>query len=329
MGQSLTGAWSRKYQVQVPYVDSRRWGTGVNPVHAYRGFTGRPQNSKLNANEMGVPDGVHPASIGDTEPGFVEYGAPWGYEQEDIAGLDVYSSSAIVGIASHERTYDSWPSWDGGVQDGQSTPANRGLIGPRQSRPWGAPQRVYERLRSMRAGAYDDDRWVANQIPVETVSEGWVNKAASGMDEGTYPDDFTQPPDDSQLWVQTSETQRTKQMVNDRAVLRGTDESRSSIPSRLAPMKLKVYSGQEPFMPGVEETYRAYDMFPYQIDDIPRPFYYRTAGTGPQEYLTSNDQFNRQGLQRTPPPDPSMGIPDTQLSDNSEYGYSTEDTGYY
>jgi hypothetical protein len=327
MGQPVTGAWANKYQAQVPYVDARRWGTGVNPVHAYRGYTGRPQNSKLNANEMGVPDGVHPASIGDTEPGFVEYGAPWGYSHEDIAGLDVFAddNAAVNGLPFEK---DGWPSWTGDGQNGQSTPVNRASIGPQQARPWGAPQRVYERLRSMRAGAYDTDRWVSNQIPTETVNEGWVNKAASGMDEGTYPDDFTQPPDDSQLWVQTSEVQRTKTMVNTRAVMRGTDETRTPIASRLAPMKLKVYSGQEPFVPNEPDTYRAYDMFPYQIDDIPRPFYYRTAGTGPQEYMGTNDQRNRQGLQRTPPPDPSMGIPDTQLSDD-EYGYSSEDTGYF
>jgi hypothetical protein len=328
MGRSYTGAWANKYQAQVPYVDARRWGTGINPVHAYRGYTGRPQNSKLNANKMGVPEGVHPASIGDTEPGFTEYGSPWGYNREDIAGIDVYGdhSAATVGIPFDK---DGWPSWDGDVQDGQSTPVNRATIQPGQSRPWGAPQRVYERLRSMRAGAYDTDRWVSNQVPTESVSEGWVNKAASGMDEGTYPDDFTQPPDDSQLWVQSSEVQRTKQLVNTRAVMRGTDDSRTPISSRLAPMKLKIYSGQEPFIPNEPDTYRAYDMFPYQIDDIPRPFYYRTAGVGPQSYMGTNDQRNRQGLQRTPPPDPSMGIPDTQLSDNNDFGYSSEDTGYY
>jgi hypothetical protein len=326
MGQALTGAWAAKYQADVPYVDARRWGTGVNPVHAYRGYTGRPQNSKLNANELGVPEGVHPASIGDTETGFVEYGAPWGYSTEDIAGLDVYSAAAVDGVPITDD--GSWPEWEGSVQTGQSTPMNRANVKRGQYHPWGIGQRAKTMLHSLRAGAYDDDRWVSNQIPTETVSEGWVNKSASGMDEGTYPDDFTQPPDDSQLWVQTSEVQRTKQKVNDRAVMRGTDDARTPISSRLAPMKLKVYSGQEPFVPNQPDTYRAYDMFPRQIDDMPRPFYYRTAGTGPQGYLGTNDQFNRQGLQRTPPPDPSMGIPDTQLSDD-EYGYSTEDTGYY
>lgn len=327
MGEPVTGAWARKYQAQVPYVDARRWGTGINPVHAYRGYTGRPQNSKLNANEMGVPDGVHPASIGDTQPGFVEYGAPWGYSPEDIAGADVYSSAAIYGIPTVDD--GSYPEWEGGVQTGQSTPVNRATVKRAQYHPWGISQRARTALHSLRAGAYDDDRWVSNQIPTETVNEGWINKAASGMDEGTYPDDYTQPPDDSQLWVQTSEVQRTKEMVNTRAIQRDTDDARTPIASRLAPMKLKVYSGQEPFVPNQSDTYRAYDMFPYQMDDVPRPFYYRTAGTGPQDYLTSNDQFNRQGLQRTPPPDPSMGTPDTQLSDNSEYGYSQEDTGYY
>jgi hypothetical protein len=82
-------------------------------------------------------------------------------------------------------------------------------------------------------------------------------------------------------------------------------------------MKTKVYSGDQ----------RHYDMFPFQIDDIPRPFRYRTFGTGPQTYLETNEQFQRMALQRTPPPDAGMGTPDLELS--SAYDYESEDMGYY
>lgn len=313
MGQPVSGAWAAKFQRSVPYVDARKWGTGINPVHAHRGPTGRPQNSKLNANEMGDLTPAHFAVSQD----FIEYGAPWGYNPEDLAGLDVYGPAATAGVPILDD--GSWPSWTGDNQNGQSTPINRANVRRAQFHPWGIGRRALNVLHGMRAGAYDDDRWVSNQIPTETVSEGWVNKAASGMEVGEYPDDNVLTAADSQLWVQTSMTQRDKTLNNERAMMRGTDADRTSISSRFAPMKLKIYSGEE----------RHYDMFPYQIDDIPRPFYTRTAGTGPASYMQSNDQYPRSAMQRTPPPDPSMGIPDTQLAGNGDYGYSGEDQGYY
>jgi hypothetical protein len=174
-------------------------------------------------------------------------------------------------------------------------------------------------LRSLRAGPRDNDSEVSNQIPTETVSEGWLNKPASGMGEGEIPDDMVLTSDPSQYERNTSMQQRHKTMNNDRAVMRGADDSRTPIASRIAPMKLKVYSGQE----------RHYDMFPYQMDDMPRPFWSRTFGTGPQAYMETNEQWLRTALQRTPPADPSQGTPDLELSEEAQYGYAGEDQGYY
>jgi hypothetical protein len=315
MGLPISGAWSRKYQRQVPYADARVWGTGINPVHALRGDPGRPYHANLDANDMGFRTKAEFV----TSPDFIQTRAPWGYDPDDIAGLDVFADpeAAVVGIPFDQ---DGWPSWDGGIQDGQSTPVNRASIATWEQRPLGASGRFRNFIRGIRGGAHDNDRWVSNQVPTETVSEGWINKAASGMDMGEVPDDNVLPPSEAQLYRGTSMQQRYLQLNNDRSLERGTDQPRTSIPSRLAPMKLKVYSGEE----------RHYDMFPYQGDVIPRPFYYRTAGTGPEEYLRSNDQYPRTALQRTPPPDPSMGTPDTELSANDPaYGYSEEDIGYY
>lgn len=335
MGEPVTGAWARKNQGAVPYVGAAKWGTGVNQVHYYRAPTGRPQNSKLNANEL---DRI-PAHLADTED-FIEYGAPWGYNPEDLAGLDVFAdpNAAINGVGIYDDyVHPNWEQYDndmgGTIGDpptggapgpvNPQTPINRAEIPPFASRPWGLPQRAYEMLRSLRAGQSDGDtpgpRGTSSELPTETVNQGWLNKPASGMEEGIIPDDNVMPSDPAQYERNTSMQQRHQVLNNNRAMLRGADEERTSIPSRIAPMKLKVYSGEE----------RHYDMFPYQIDDIPRPFRYRSAGTGPQGYLETNEQQQRNAMQRTPPPDPSMGTPDTELSDITEYGYSGEDMGYY
>lgn len=335
MGEPITGAWARRYQLALPYQDARKWGTGVNPVHRFYGGAGRPANAKLNANQLG---GDRTPTHFAVSEDFIQ-GSNWGYSAEDPSYLDAVADEQAalhgVGIWDNEA-HPNWEQYDndmgGTIGDppagGAPGPVNpqtmstRATIPPWSSRPWGAAQATYNRLRSMRAGQGEGDtpgpRGTSSEIPTETVSEGWINKAATGFDMGEAPDDYVLTSDPSQYEIQTSMTQRHKQMVNDRAVARGTDEERTSIASRIAPMKLKVYSGEE----------RHYDMFPYQIDDIPRPFYFRTAGTGPQEYMETNDQWIRTPLQRTPPPDPSMGVPETRLSE-AEFGYSSEDQGYY
>lgn len=345
MGEPLTGAWSRKYQLQVPYVDARKWGTGISPVHRLYGGPGRGYNPKLDVNQL---DGRTPANFAVAQE-YVE-GTEWGYQSEDVAGLDVFSMPEWSTGNSGKLNDAAYPDWESpsaetagtigdppaGGAPGPKDPSveiNRAFIPEWASRPWQFTNKA--RLRSIRAGETEADtgwaqRGVSSQIPVEDVATGWINKGSTGgIDPGEIPDDNVMPSAYAQYERQTSMQQRKLSLENDRAVSRGTDESRSSIPSRLVPMKLRQFSGEIPFEPGVEETYRSYDMFPYQIDDIPRPFIYRTAGTGPQRYLETNEQWTRTPMQRTPPPDPSMGVPESELADTSQFGYSTEDQGYY
>jgi hypothetical protein len=119
---------------------------------------------------------------------------------------------------------------------------------------------------------------------------------------------------------QTSMQQRYAVRNNNLAVKRGTDEPRTDIGSRTAGQKLKTYSGE---IPG---SNRHYDMFPYQADQIPRPFHYRTAGTGYQQWMEANQWWQVQPVRRTPPPDPSMGIPET--GEDQNFGYTAEDNFY-
>jgi hypothetical protein len=307
MGVAYSGAFMRTYRVtDIPYASAAKWGTGVNPIHAE---DMNPPRGGPNPRDDGL---ITKASDAYGPPGFIEEGPDFGYDPDDLAGLDVFADPGIA-IQGYSFNADGWNDWD------ETTPETRGHIDRASSRPWQAGSMFNEMLRAIRGGPnyrmgmYRGITFAG--IPTETVSEGWVNKPASGMDIGEVAD--AQPSDDSQIFVQTSMTQRYREQNNDRATERGTDASRTAIKSRVVPMKVKEYSGEE----------RHYDMFPRQIDDIPRPFWYRTAGTGPQEYLKVNHQYVIDPLQRTPPPDPSMGIPDTELG-SGYYGYQTEDASY-
>jgi hypothetical protein len=302
MGLPLTGALVRQLQAPVPYSNATVWGTGVNPVHAI--------NDNPPRNSGSLKADISPAQQAiNASPGFTEYSAPWGYNPEDIS---------IEGVGYYQEGFrqDDWPSWD------ETTRNTRDRIGPTESRPWGESREDYNALRAQWGGAYSGDsppRTGTDILPNETVSEGWVNKPASGMHKGMIPN--AKPADDSQVFVVTSMVQRNKTLNNTRALQRGTDEPRTSIKSRIVPMKEKIYSGEE----------RHYDMFPRQIDQILRPFKYRTAGTGPARYMVPNNQYIIDAIQRTPPADPSSGEPDTSLSQSEAqgWGYSDEDTGYY
>lgn len=320
MGEAITGQWGRIYTA--PYSGAAKWGTGINPIHQFYGEPGDPLRSFGRAGSPGNTraGGYGPeSSFAERTPpfaasaDFIETGAPWGYMPEDIAGLDVFQLSDfdanrhgldIVNDADHPEV-------------GIPTTAVRGVnkFGP----PVGIPGR--ETTGLIRAGQWDADFEVSDQVPTETVSEGWVNKPASGFDMGESADDVVVS-DPSQYEVQTSMTQRHKKQNNDRALQRGTDVPRTPIDSRIAPMKLKIYSGQQ----------RHYDMFPYQIDDKPRPFWYRRAATGRQWELRPNEMYVTEVMQRTPPPDPSLGPPEQEFSDpnfDANYGYTGEDQGWY
>jgi hypothetical protein len=175
--------------------------------------------------------------------------------------------------------------------------------------PWNASGWQKSRFRMLMQGAHRYAQQLQLTLPSETVSEGWLNKP-----HGMIAD--AKPSDPSQYEMQTSMRQRYRTRNNDLAVGRSTDAPRSGIESRIAGMKLKVYSGGE----------RHYDMFPRQQDDIPRPFYYRTAGTGVAAEMAPNAMFVQEPIQRVPPPDPSLG--DSELDVSGDYGYTPEDTYY-
>lgn len=308
MGLPITGSFNRAYNApgNIPYATAAKWGTGINPVHGLYQGPPRPFGP-------GVPNDLDQRTRPSVAaPDEIEFGPPWG-APDDPSYLDAVASEfdAVAGVPIYT---DDYPGWQ------EDTSEFRADTPDDMVRPWG--------VRGIPSGLHHEDAgpnldgWSEAgqdgsglpQTPTETVSEGWENKAT----EGAPPDSETA--DDSQVFVQTSDVQRYRTQNNDRAQLRGTDDPRTAISSRVKSKVVKVYSG----------GLRHYDMFPYQIDDMPRGFRYRTAALGPSPYLAVNEMKLVSPLQRTPPPDPSLGIPTDDQADNTgNYGYTPEDQGWW
>jgi hypothetical protein len=221
-------------------------------------------------------------------PQFLELGPDWGYTNEDAPGTHFIQ--------------DHWPDWSDTITHTRAQNTT--------DRPaWNASGMVKTRIRSIFDGARKANYKDADSLPSETVSEGWVNKPKG------QPAD-AEPSDPSQYEMQTSMTQRYLTRDNGAAVARATDVDRSPIKSRVTGQKLKFYSGEE----------RHYDMFPFQQDQMLRPFLYRKAGTGPEENMLPNEMFVATPIQRVPPPDASLGVSETDSS--LDYGYTQEDYFY-
>jgi hypothetical protein len=257
------------------YTGARKWGTGINPVHwltdPNEGRPGKPIHTGTGPN--GSPSAQLPENLlDDTVP---EYG----YTDEDF-------SSAIWGYGYDTGTADR-PGLGISTEDSRGSTKNF----PSRTQP-GPPSG--DSIRRLEKGAQRTND--ALVTPSETVSEGWRNKTVDSVNNARVSDP-------SQYEMQTSMTQRDK-------VREGSQRGAGSASEYTAPigsyrptwgMRLKPWSGKQ----------RHYDMTPRVQDDIPRPFWYRQAGTGYVEWMRANEAFNYQvhPLQRQPVPDPYAGFP--------------------
>jgi hypothetical protein len=287
MAAPFKGAWAARYAQ--PYTGASVWGTGVNSVHAVYGSPA-DRLQPLNPREGEDVPATDRTQAGEGQQDDTPDTSYWGYDPEQIP--------SNVGEYIH---YDDRPPLGNDSQNSKVRASTLGFP------PLNAPGRVKSAFRSMMDGAHRINQKLVDGYPNETVSEGWINKATSTVADAI-------PADDSQVFMQTSMTQRYRTRTNANAVERGTDAPRSSIDSRVMAMVEKVYSTGE----------RSYDMEPREQDDIPRPFYYRTAGTGDASYMAPNEMWEVAPIQRTPPADPTLGPDETDL----QFGYTPEDQFY-
>jgi hypothetical protein len=324
MARAYRGPYARPSSYPVPYATAAVWGTGIDGIHAYYG-----EGPPLRTLGRHGAQGSSPVAL-NGEPRGREYQQPghsagldppqevtWGYEVDyspDSVGMgaDAPISSNDTAPAT-DQYLDGRPAWN--------VPADQDRLRRDTSNmpPWNVGG---ERMRATRAGSHRYRLFprkvrgfyepisaeAVDSQPTETVSEGWLNKVTSFTA-------YAEPSDPSQYEVQTSMRQRFGTRDNNRAQARCTDEARSKIASRVEAMVEKVYSTGE----------RTYDMFPYQIDQIERPFRYRTAGVGQAAWMTANEYSAITPVQRTPPPDPAMGVPEV----SEPFGYTQEDSMYF
>ena len=300
---SLPMKGALRQSLSEPYVGAEVWGTGINPVHSVYGEGPPLRTSGRNGN---VPT-VSPAESNDDETRPQDF---YEFNDYDIAYLDANPYDAAITLDIDDR-----PQWNEQPPDYRSDTS--------QYPSWNAPQSVNEVYRGQHLGArktwlyngqeYGGGAEPPNSLPSETVSNGWLNKIT-----GLIAD--AKPSADQQIFIQTSMMQRYRARNNKHAVARGTDDPRTDIQSRVGGQKVKHYSGQDVGSP------RYYDMFPYQQDQILRPFRYRTAGTGPEYYLEPNAMNVQTPIERIPPPDPSVGSPEG--GQTQDYGYTGEDSFY-
>ena len=325
MARAYRGIYARQSSLTEPYATAAVWGTGINAIHGFYG-EGVPVRVQGRADALGaspVATGPNAGQRDYQQPGTSSGNDPpeeltWGYTVDyspESFGSGTDSSMYADDAAPGEIQYmGDRPGW------GEDVQSERVRHNAASMPSWG---RSGERLRSLRQGAARYRIYHVpggnyspvtaeqpNSLPTETVSEGWENKVTSFVANA-------HPSDPSQYEVQTSMRQRYGTRNNDRAVERDTDAPRSKIASRVAAMVEKVYSTGE----------RSYDMFPFQIDQIHRPFRYRTAGTGPQAWMRANAVGSITPIQRVPPADPAMGVP--EVSEDDDFGYTGEDTMYY
>src|SRR6266567_6413181 len=318
---AIGGTWSSRYANAQNYTGARRWGTGINPVHAVRDNPGRVTGIKENLSALGDPSDAPPEQLI----------GPDDYGGSDYQGDEPYPDEVF-------RYQDERPRWN------EVTPqfrdeSNSGAMG--EQPPWGVygdanlidgfplpgPAGGMDPVLDIHHGE-STERQHAIAVPTRGLQGGWLNKAR-GRDAHAEAQDPAQP--GYQLAVNTAEQQGqgVKSRVNDRAVARGTDAPREAIASRTAGMAYRQFA-QSVGMGGGPGTP---DMQPFQqTAGLKRPFVPRRAGLPPAEDHYWNEMEGRVPLQRTVPPDPYQGDPETtgatggtgalhDLGDGGEWGY--------
>jgi len=318
---AIGGTWSSRYANAQNYTGARRWGTGYNPIHEVRDNPGRVTGIKENLYTLGDPSDAPPEQLIGPD----DYvGADWDGEQPYPDEVFRYQDdrprwNEVTPHFRDESNSDAMgeqPPWgvynDSNLIDGFPLPGPTGGMDPDLDVHHGE----------------SEERQHAIAVPTRGVSGGWLNKARGRNAQAEYQD--TGNPE-YQLAINTSgiQGQGVKSSGNERAVARGTDAPREPVQSRTAGMAYRVF-GQSFGMGGGPGTP---DMSPFQqTAGLKRPFVPRRAGLPPMEEHYWNEMEGRVPLQRTVPPDPFQGDPETagttggtdalyDMGDGGEWGY--------
>jgi hypothetical protein len=285
MAAPISGNWKATRANSQAYVGAARWGTGNNPVHSYYG-EGPPLRTTGRIEGPDTPTGTL-----DDIPSDFESSMMWGYTPEDITTQAYYEGmSPVLGTPTSvlRHTTDTGYAWN-----------------PDDDYPSaGEDANVFRDQAEM-----DPQLWSGTRLksfPTETVTEGWRNKQT-----GVVEDAGVSAPGQYERQTSMQQVNPAAGRNNALAVGRGTDSPRANIMTRLTGQKIKPWSTGQ----------RLADMFPYQQDDLPRPFWYRTGGTDNPGKMASNEMYVVSPVQRTVPPDPYLG-PEATRVPTEGYGYA-------
>jgi len=309
---AIAGSWAAGSVTPSEYAGATRWGTGINPIHAIwdegpgRGPTKEPLGSV-------TPSGaVDPGLVGVPAYGFTTddpfyAGEDYRYLEDDHPNWGDSTQgradrNGIIMAAGSEPDPTGFPSW--------GPHGARGEVFPQAEWPGGA------NLRAQSEGA-DVEQSRAVAVPSRGWSGGWLNKAhgeVSGQADS----------DPSQLLVTTSEVQLHQTRVNTAATIRGTDDPRSPIQTRLTGQKVKHYA-QSSGMGGGPGTP---DMGPVTQQLPFRPWFFRSAGTPPPPSTTYGTMSGNEPLERIPPVDAGELVTTTETGQQIDMA-GAADQDYY
>jgi hypothetical protein len=283
----------------VGYTGARKWGTGVNPVHATP-TEGEPLRSSEVTTATGPNAGDPNKLVPEMLLNPLDENPEYGYTDEEFSSM-VWGYGPSTGTSDRPArdvmsqqfrgyTTKNWPKiW-------QNDPATA---------PGGAGPPTGETIRQESHGDYTGSMTKLGDKE-ETVGEGWINKDVAGVADAVDSDP-------AQVYMQTSMTQRDKVRAGSQRGAGSASEYDAPIGSWRPTwgMRVKPWSGGR----------RHYDMTPRRQDQINRPFWYRAAGTGYRQWMAANEAFNYQvePLQRQPVADPYAGtrVPDNVYTDES------------
>jgi hypothetical protein len=311
---AISGAWKAGTITPAEYTGALRWGTGINPVHATWDAGSRETGIKENLLPLGADDGS-----GDAIPESLLGPQMWGYSAEDAALFP----------GEDYRYLDDHPNWgeqpqrdEASLADGPPGAQNWPSWGPHgadQLDPdaWQLPAWPGgDNMRAVSEGAeVENARAIA--VPAPGWRGGWMNKAHGAVEEA-------ETSDPSQYEITTSMAQLHQTRVNDAATLRGTDDPRSPIATRLTGQKQKVYAMSSGMGGGPGTP----DMAPLAQDLPYRPWFYRSAGLPPPPDTMFGTMEDRTPIERTLPSDAGEYITVQETPDgDGTFGYTEGD--YY
>lgn len=295
---AIGGTWASRYAGAQSYTGARRWGTGYNPIHEVRDNPGRVIGTRENLYALGEPSDAPGEQLLNADD----------YIVADWDGEEPYPDEMF-------RYQDDEPRWGtptetfrgDSVSDVMGEWAPWGPAYPESGDfPYGGPTGGMSADLDVSHGEAEE-RQHAIAVPTRGLNGGWLNKARGAL---ARPE--AQDPGDPgyQLAIGTGSVQGQglKSSSNERAVARGTDAAREPVQSRTAGMVVREFAKSFGMGGGAGTP----DMYPFQqTAGLKRPFVSRRAALPPDEQHFMNEMEGRVPLQRTVPPDPYQGDPET------------------